>query len=492
MAKNKEIPIELRINREVIEGNFIMSLWKSPLELYGDYNINPSTDLITDDGIFYYTLGNQMAKKGIKSFDAVAVATYLKDYPELEAKYKSKGDFKPIKDIMDIIDEKNIDSYYNELNKNNFILNLYNKNFGVVDDLPILKNFTTADEIYDYYDGKLSTIALNTSHELNLETLDITDEEWESILNGENIGLNYGKHSPILNYLTNGLPLGDLTMFASYTGGGKSSYIMANIVIPLAEQGIKTFIIANESNSITYKLLLLSYALTEDLHYYKLTRKKIKIGKYTQEEKEMIEEAKKIVKEKYSSFIKFQRVHDYDMRSVKKTIKKLSKQGFSCVVYDTMKYNGDGDNTWMSLLQDSKDLFQVCSQNNIAGVVTFQLALSTENKSRWLDKSVLANGKQVAEVFSEMTFFRGLWDDEYTGEVNDIHAYRLKKDENGKFTNIREIIELKPDEGKEYKIFFLNKTRNDKTGICLLYEFQGMFNKWKEIGYCNPGQKNRL
>lgn len=492
MAKSKEIPIELRINREIIEGNFVMSLWKNPLELYGDYNVNPSSDLITDDGIFYYTLGNQMSKKGIKSFDAVAIATYLKDYPDLELKYKSKGEFKPIKDIMDIIDDKNIDSYYNELNKNNIMLTLYNKGFSIIDDLPILKNFTTADDVYNFYDGKLSTISLNTAHELNLESLDISDEEWESILNGENMGLNYGKHSPILNYLTNGLPLGDLTMFSSFTNGGKSSYIMSNIIIPLAEQKIKTCIIANESNSITYKLLLLTYAITEDLHYYKLTRKKIKNGEYTEEERKIIEQAKVIIKEKYAPYIIFQRVFDYDMKKVKKTIKKLSKQGVSCLAYDTMKYSGEGESTWMSLLQDSKDLFQICSQNNVAGLVTFQLALSMKNKVRWLDESVLANGKQVAEVFSEMTAFRDIWDDEYTGCSNDIHAYKFKKDENGKFTNIREVIEIKPDDGKKYKIFFLHKTRNNDNGICILYEFQGVFNKWKEIGYCTPGQKNRI
>jgi len=492
MTKKKEMPIELRFNRESIEGNFVMSLWKNPLELYDDYKIDPSIDFITEDGVFYYTLGREMVKKKIKNFDAIAITTYLKDYPDIEKQYNSKGGYKNIKDYMDIIHENNIDVYYNELSKNNMMLTLYEKGFSILEDLEILKKLNSADDIYNFYDAKLSTISLNSTHELNLETLDITDNELEGIMSGENMGLNYGKHSPMLNYLTNGLPLGDLTMFASFTGGGKSSYIMANIIIPLAEQQNKTFIIANESNVITYKLLLLSYVLTEDLKYYKLTRKKTKNGKYTPEELEMVNKAREIIKERYSPCIKFQRVYDYDMKSVKKTIKKLSKQGFTCVVYDTMKYNGEGETTWMSLLQDSKDLFQVCSQNHIAGVVTFQLALSARNKIRWLDESVLANGKQVAEVFSEMISFRDVWEDEFTGEPNDIHAYKLKKDDDGKYTNVREPIEIRKDDGKRYKIFFLHKTRNDENGVCILYEFQGVWNKWKEIGYCNPGQKNRM
>lgn len=489
---SKEIPIKLRENRERTEGNFIMCLWKSPLDLYEDYAIDSNKDLITDDGVFYYNLGNLMRKKGIKSFDEVSIISFLKDYPELEDKYNSKGGFTPIKDILNILDTNNIDSYYNELNKNNMLISLNAKGFDVLEDMPILKNFSTSEEVYDFYEAKLNTVALNNTLNFDLETLDITDSEFEEILNGSNLGLNYGKHSPILNYLTNGLPLGDLTMFASYTGGGKSSYIMSNVIIPLAEQQIKTCIVANEATSMNYKLLLLSYVLTEDLHYYKLTRKKIKNGQFNQEEKEMIHKAREIVKEKYSKYIIFHRDYEYDMKKIRKIIKKLSKQGISCFVYDTMKYSGDGDTTWMSLLQDSKNLFQVCSQNNVAGVVTFQLALGIKNKIRWLDESALANGKQVAEVFSEMISFRDIWDDEFSGEPNDIKPYRFRKDENGKYTNIREQIEIRPDDGKKYKIFFLHKTRNNDNGICILYEFQGIYNKWKEIGYCTPGQKNRI
>lgn len=493
MAKIKEIPVELRKNREIIEGNFVMSLWKNPTELYDDYIINSNKDLITDDGIFYYTLGKQMVDKGIKSFDSVSIISFLKDYPEIETQYKNKGGFKAVKDIINILDEKNMDVYYNELCKSNLMIELHQKGFNVLNDWNILTQLPSAEDVYDYYDAKLSTISLNIKHELNLEDLDFTDDEWAEILNGSNMGLNYGKHSPILNYLTSGLPIGDLTMFASYTGGGKTSFAMANIIIPLVEQKIKTFIIANESNAQYYKILLMCYALTEDLHYYKATRKKIKNGiSLTEEDKEMCDKARKIVKEKYSQYVKFNRVYDYDMNKIKKIAKKLAKQGFSCLIYDTMKYNGEGENTWMSLLKDSKDLFQICNKNNLVGIATYQLALAGEKKIRWLDKSCLSNGKQISEVFSEMIFFRDIWDDEYTGMVNDIHAYKLRKDENGKYTSIREIVEIKPDDGKKYKIFFLSKTRNDETGICLLYEYIGIHNKWKEIGYCNPSQKNRM
>jgi hypothetical protein len=68
-------------------------------------------------------------------------------------------------------------------------------------------------------------------------------------------------------------------MVTSYTNGGKSSYVTNNMIIPIAEQKIKTCIISNEQKSIVYKLLLLTYVLTEKLDYWNLTRKKLKSGK---------------------------------------------------------------------------------------------------------------------------------------------------------------------------------------------------------------------
>lgn len=46
--------IDLTKNRAPLEGNFVLSLYKNPLELYGDFPINPDTDLLTADGKFYY------------------------------------------------------------------------------------------------------------------------------------------------------------------------------------------------------------------------------------------------------------------------------------------------------------------------------------------------------------------------------------------------------------------------------------------------------
>ena len=196
---------------------------------------------------------------------------------------------------------------------------------------------------------------------------------------------------------------------------------------------------------------------------------------------ERLEVFTKAIREKYPN-IKFVKLFDSDMGKAKKIIRKLSKLGYQAAIYDTLKVEDSFDrSTWEQLLIQSRQLFQLASKENIALITTFQLALSTLNK-RWLDAGCLSNGKQVKEVYSEMIYLRQIWDDEYTGEKHDCKAYRLKRDANGKLTKVKEMITL--DKDKKYLVAFLDKTRNDEDKQTILYEWNGRFNKWTEIGYC--------
>ena len=87
MKKNET---NLMKNRMPLEGNFVLSLYTNPLELFDDFPIDPDKDLITADGKFYYNLGANMIKKGIKTFDEISVVTFLNDYPEIKAEFENK------------------------------------------------------------------------------------------------------------------------------------------------------------------------------------------------------------------------------------------------------------------------------------------------------------------------------------------------------------------------------------------------------------------
>lgn len=261
-----------------------------------------------------------------------------------------------------------------------------------------------------------------------------------------------------------------------------SSFVFENMILPLTMDNIKCTIISNEQRSKDFKLLLLVHVLTRDLGYYGLTRRKLKAGGFTDEQKEMLDKARNIIAEKYSD-IKFVKLFDNDMDKVKKVIRKQAKVGHQVFMFDTMKSEDQIDEAmWQQLLIHSRKLFQLASKENISIICTYQLALSKLN-TRYLDASCLSNAKQIKEVFSEMVYFRPLADDEYDGERYAVEPTRLEKDEEGKFTG-RKIHMPLTDKDKRYLIAFIDKTRNGEDKKQILYEFNGAYNHWKEIGNC--------
>lgn len=260
-----------------------------------------------------------------------------------------------------------------------------------------------------------------------------------------------------------------------------SSFVFENMVLTLAQNDVKCAVISNEQRSKDFKILLLEHILTKEMNYAALTRKKIKQGDFTPEQRAKIKEAAKIAEEKYCN-IKFAKLFDNDFSKVQKIIKKLSKVGYQLFMFDTMKSEDEiNEAMWQQLLMHSRKLFQLASKENISIVCTYQLALHTLNR-RYLDASCLSNAKQIKEVFSEMIYLRELWDDEYPGEKYDVKPYQMERDANGKYTGNK--VEQKVDPDERYVIAFVDKTRNDDGKQQLLYKFTGRFNWWKEVGFC--------
>lgn len=477
-------------NRILLEGNFVLSLYKNPIDLYGDYPVNPEKDLITSDGKFYYNLGKNMVDKGVKNFDEISLMAFLNDYPELKTDYENRGGWKAISEIIDVLDNNNVEAYYNELIKNNLLIKLDKAGFDVIGNLNKFNSMPTADTILDYFDAQISSIGLQIEQDTKFEKLTYTEKDIIKKQSGEQVGLQFENYSPILNACCGGIPRKGLTMLASYTNGGKTSFVFENIVLPLLKKGIKVCIISNEQDSIIFKDLLYLHVLTSDLDYWKINRQKLKDLSFDKEDWVMFKKAEKIVKEQYEPYVLFQRLYDYSMKNVKRTIKKLGRQNFELFIYDTFKVDSTTDAVWQSFLNDSKELFQIASKENVAIITPVQIALSTKGRVRYLNESVLSNSKQISEIYEEIFMFRDIWSDEYTGGDKDIKTEVLEE-ENGKKTNIKKEHPISIEEEKKYKIFFHCKSRNGEVGQTVLYEFVPRFNKWKEIGDCRVGEENR-
>lgn len=470
-------------NRDEIEAPFVFCFWKDP-DLYDDYKfVNEKNDetLKSKDAKFYFDLGRALYNAGFRKFDNITVYSFLQDRPNVKETFEDYGGYREVESLKQLVNVENVDAYFDKIAKLNTLDMLCRFTFNSFEDISKFDKMTS-QQVYDFFEYKLNDISIASTHDVEEESLVIDDDFIEECNTGDAVGISYAKSCPILNYLTLGVPLGEMFMIAGHSGVGKSSFAFENIVLPMTEDGVKVAIVSNEMRSKDYKIMLLAHILTKELNYWGLTRKQIKMGHFTFEQREMLEKAKKISEEKYSN-LGFIKLFDNDIGKVLKYIKKKSKRGYQVFIWDTMKSDDSLDEKmFLQLLMNSRKVFQLASKENISIITTYQLALYTVNQ-RYLDASCLANGKQIKEVFSEMVYMRQLWQDEYTGEKHDCKAYRMQKNEDGKYTKIKKIIDL--DSNKKYIVAFLDKTRNDEDKQQVLYEVNGRFNSWKEIGYCN-------
>ncbi len=479
-----DYPKEITESRDIIEGSFVFCLWKNP-ELYDDYReVNPTQDLMTPDGQFYFSLGKGMKDLNYKSFDDASIFTYINNNEILKEGFIKRGGYQTVEEMTKILNVDNVDSYYDALVKNNMLMSLHDKGFNVVNEIKKFNKMNTS-QLYDYFEYQLNNVFLNRGAGIKIEDLDIDDEFLQELHDGVEKGLSYSSTAPLLNYHTLGIHRSNVQVFAGYSGTGKTSFCMYTYVMPILDQGEKLTIVANEMNIKAWKHIFLSTILSQKLGHYKVTRKKQKIGNFDDEQWSMLREARDYYNQHYKGRIKFVKIFDYSVDDVKRIIRKQAKLGFNYALYDTFKAeDASSTNFTGELVEASKQLLQVAEKDDVGIIITMQLALHTEG-TRYLTAQTLSGAKAVKEVVSELVLMRSLWEDEFKGEKFDIKPFKFKRDPlTGKSTKVKEEIELNPE--KKYRIMFLDKTRNDEGEICILYQFDGAWNKWIELGYCLP------
>lgn len=477
MDLNKAIE-RIEKGRVQIEASFVFCLWKDP-QRYDDFkDVNEGTDktLTCEDAIFYFRIGRSIRKQGFQTIDNITVDTYLSDKPKLRTQFEELNGWRTCKEMLGLVDSENTDSYFDQIKKMNSLKILATR----YDDLlsnPEKFDTYSSEDVYEIFEYLNNSVALTTGHDSKVESLVVDEKYLEECNEGQDQGISYAAGAPLLNYLTLGAPVGDMYMVAGHSGAGKSSWIFEVMVLPMAEKGNNVAIISNEMMSKAYKNLLLIHVLTKDLDYWKITRKKLKIGHFNEEEWNMLRKAAQITKEKYNN-IKFVKMFENNTNKLIQYVKRLARSGTKAIVYDTMKSDDSvDDNMWQALLMNSRKIFNVVNKEQVAFISTFQLALHTTNQ-RYLDAGCLSNSKQIKEVVSELTMFRVCWQDEYTGEKYDCEPYYRSKD------NPKIKMPITMDKNKRYIVVFLNKTRNDQDGQTLLYQWDSAWNNWKELGYC--------
>ena len=482
MINIKELPKELTEGRQEIECNFVISFYKDP-ELIGLYKdrLTSGDDIITEAGQFYYNLALGMEKAGYSAFDDMALLTYLSDKNTVKKRFDEYGGFSTLHEMMSLINENNADSYYDVLAKNNFLTKLYLKGFDVIRDINKYKAMS-ADECYDYIEYQISDsmvagVEKVYSEDVNEGMNSFIDELDVGAERGYPIGLNH------LNYMLGGLHAGTMTLFGAPIGQGKTSGAVPIFIMKNLEEGRNVLVISNEQTCKEYRQLMLTYALFNNSEFNGrgLNRKKIGLGKFTDEQKIELKKAGEWLKN-LKGHVRFVELQDYNTAAVRKIITKYSKIGYPIVIYDVLKpADGASDRAWAEFSACAETLFQMAKKTRVALVCTFQLAPDSLTR-KYLDLSSIGKSRGIAETCHACVMFRPVFNNEY----DSIHPYEWKETESGK--KVKSMIDLDPD--KHYIILFVPKNRSGEVSPQICVQFDMAFMRMREVGWVDVSFDN--
>lgn len=469
-----EYPDFLTHKRDIVECNFIFSLYKDPTLLDDYKNVVNGTDIITEDGMFYYGLVSQMYKSGYNVIDNISVHTFLSDKKELRNGLERRGGYKEISNISSLLSIDNIGIYYDELVKNNMLRRLYEAGFPVeVNE----KKFAqmSSEDLYNYYDFILNNICVGKIEKIKAENLsDGYDEYIDGWDKGEAVGFKIGY--PLLNYRMAGIHKKNFLLHLAHIGNGKTSSAILFYILPSLEVGNNVLIVANEQEVAEWRILVLASVLFNKIEYFGMNRQKFITGHFSKEQRIKLNEAAKWLHDQPGK-LTFIELNDYGVGNIQKIVKKYSKLGYELVIVDTLKpQQENSDKAWADFSEVAKDLFQLAKKEDIAIVATAQLS-SESMARRYLDLSCIGKSRAIAETATQVVMFRSLTRE----EKEKLKPYKYNKTEDGKYSKIRKTFDLDPD--KDYVVLFTPKNRFGDTQPQIIYERNMSFNTMKEIGW---------
>ena len=469
------IPKEIIENRNVIECNWIFSLYKD-LSLVDDYkNVVNTEDIITEDGIFYYGLIQGLAKNGYQVADNMSIHEYLSNKKTVNKSFEERGGFSTVKKITDLISINNIDTYYEELVKNNLLIRLYNSGFNIMQNLDKFKDMSSED-IYNYYDYQLNNISVGKIEKIKVEDLSSGYEEWiKRADSAKNVGFRVG--SSLMDYQLAGIHRGGLTLYLGGIGQGKSSSSVSLFILPAIEDGNDITILCNEQTADEYRSMIISTVLFSRIGNVRdMNRMSITLGNFDDYKRQKLREAADWI-EKQPGKIRFVELQNYDITSVRKIIKQQSKLGCSYFFFDVLKNVEDAsEKAWAELSDVAKKLFGLAKKENVAIIASAQLASDSMNR-KYLDLMSVGKSRAISECATTVIGFRPIMNN----EIDKIKPWKYQKNKDGSNKKIKEVYDLDAD--KHYIMQFIMKNRCGDTTTQIVQEFNQSFNTIRDVGY---------
>lgn len=492
-------------NRLTTEGNVIASIFSDPLLLH-DYNLK-SSDFITKDGAFYFALAMQLDKKGFSVFDEVTILSNMSE--NVLSVFEEKGGYETIKNLTDIVNVKNSDTYIDNLMRDNILLNLYVNGFNLFSPVEYKNKSVVPFELFkrmdsenviDWYNAKLLDFDTgNSSSILEEETINFDDKFIDSLLDGEDSGTPFETAGqdindedinvyPFLSKQISGLQKGTMSMLGGFSSAGKSTWLIG-LIFALINSGEKVILVSNEEKIKKYKVKFIVWLLAKNFRYYSLSKKKLMAGNISVEDKKMIDSAVKFWNEKCKGKVKIVSTNDSNIKvAVKKIRESALKEGFTTFIVDTFKIDEadmSASRTDLCLVKDSRELQKLAAKLDMIGFASVQLA-EREKGKLFLDSSVLSNSKQIKEVLENLFLMRTVYGEELDPKNKYFcKPFRYKKI-NGKWVEE----EFETDRTAVWRMLFVEKNRNgdnsSDTGRAYLLRFAGDHAIFRETCQCRP------
>ena len=498
----EKYPEELLEGRVNIEANVIGCMVGDML-LAEDTHIDASK-FLTKDARLIFGIVKTLREKKCTVFDEVSVLTYVKD--DVKEKLDTMGGMNVVKNLADCVNTQNYDSYLDNLLKSNIILDMHTFGFNLLSPIEYegktikpLKLFSrmSSDQVTDWYTAKLESFGTGySSRVLEEEEIDFSDDFIESLENGEEAGTPFeffdddvdGNPVPALKYFSqqvNGIPDG-MTIIGGFSNVGKTTLILT-VVMSMLHSGRKCMIISNEQRAKAFKIGFLLLILTKHFNYYNLTKTKLINGNITAEDRKYLKKAQDYWRDRYKGQLWFISIPDSDVNlAVKKFRIGILNKGITTCIYDTFKCdfsNNKDDNTWVSLIKDSRKLEALSRKYPGTQVIcSLQLAINSLGKL-FLDSSVLSMSKQIKEVCDLMILCRSMYAEEfdqtskyYCSPFKTVYNQSLCKWEN---------VDWLPKQDQVYRAIFIEKSRSSgsvssDTGVGYIFSFQGQWGIWSD------------
>lgn len=482
MEKNiNEIPKKLLEGRENLEGKVVLSYYKK-IDLLDDYPLNPKEDLVLEESRLLYGLLKNMVESQIVEIDIVTMESYLVNFPNLKRMVDEYGGCREIINSAKVVNVNNFESYYEELIKYNYLIDLNLTQKEIALDYEKMKKMSN-EEMMAYVEYKITNIENGKSTRLAEVSNLYIDEEFMKLCEEEGTieTISYYDAFPQLNNVLGGIMLGKLHIFAGMSGSGKSTF-MLNIIMSVIKQGLKATIISNELSKYEYLMMIVCLVLFDEFKYYKITRQKLQSQiKLNDEERTMFRKACKYINENYKDNLTFVILNTTDMEVVYKEMKKACKLGSKVILYDTLKSSG-GEKGWVEITDASKKVTMLAQKENVAIYLSFQTAPYTADKY-YLHRGLMSEGKNAIFMASTLCMMRPLRNDEFKGEKKYIKPYKIRKnEETGKYEKVSFDLDF---DGSKYNLIFIDKNRNGEDGKVILVKMIGSYGKFIEIGYAN-------